>query len=60
VIACSMDHSNLLTLAVSSSNLLWLSSLSGASEFSVSEVLELLKCTVWWLRYFHLCWRSKK
>jgi hypothetical protein len=58
VIACSTDHSSSLTLAVSSSDLLL--SLSGVFGFSVSEVLELSKCTVWWLRYFHLWWRSER
>jgi hypothetical protein len=54
VIACSTDRSNSSTLAVLSSDPLWLSLLSGASRFSVSEVLEPLKC------YFYftvsLCW----
>jgi hypothetical protein len=42
------------------SDLLWLSSLSETSGFSVSEVLEPLKCTIQWLRYFHLCWISER
>jgi hypothetical protein len=46
VIAYSTDHSNLLTLAVSSSDPLLLSLLSEGSRFSVSDVLELLKCTI--------------
>jgi hypothetical protein len=45
---------------VSSSDPLLLSSLSEASGSSVSDVLEPLKCTVQWLRYFHLCWISKR
>jgi hypothetical protein len=60
VIACSADHSNLSTLAVSSSNLLLLSSLSGASGSSVSDALEPLKCTIQLLRYFHLWVASER
>jgi hypothetical protein len=54
VIACSADHSNSSTLAVSFSDLLLLSLLSEASGSSVSDALELLKCTIRLLRYFHL------
>jgi hypothetical protein len=52
VIASSADCSNLLTLAVLSSELLSLSEVSG--WFS-SDVWEPLKCTVQLLRYFHMC-----
>jgi hypothetical protein len=60
VIAYSADRSNLLTLAVLSSDSLLLCSLSEASESSVSDALELLKCTIRLLRYFHLWVVSKR
>jgi hypothetical protein len=60
VIACSTDHSNSSTLAVLSSDSLFSFSLSETSESSVSDALELLKCTVRLLRYFHLWVASER
>jgi hypothetical protein len=52
--ASFIDCNSLLTLAVLSSELSLLSSLLDFNGSSVSEALEPLKCTVQWLRYFHL------